>query len=334
MRKRILAVMGVTVMVLGMTTSVGAEEAKADASGKTFAAITTQEDQFNGMLNTGMQKACEDYNAECVSAMSGGDETKERSMLDTYCTQEVDGVCIMPTSNISSPATLAAVYNEYSIPLAIADGEIEQDGIIGGSTTSHTELGYGAGKLAVEYIEANKERYEDTIKIGVITFKTQYAEPASDRMNNFLKALDEAEIAYEVEAEGEAWVQDSSLQVTGDMLTANSDLDIIFACNDGGTIGAVQAVKNAGLGGQIKVFGIDCGEQQIDMLRSDDDILQGVAAQDAYGMGYKAMEKLIQYSLDDYDFELGEIEVCPATPVSRMSPESIDDFETLLKETM
>lgn len=248
MRKRILAVMGVTVMVLGMTTSVGAEEAKADASGKTFAAITTQEDQFNGMLNTGMQKACEDYNAECVSAMSGGDETKERSLLDTYCTQEVDGVCIMPTSNISSPATLAAVYNEYSIPLAIADGEIEQDGIIGGSTTSHTELGYGAGKLAVEYIEANKERYEDTIKIGVITFKTQYAEPASDRMNNFLKALDEAEIAYEVEAEGEAWVQDSSLQVTGDMLTANSDLDIIFACNDGGTIGAVQAVKNAGLG--------------------------------------------------------------------------------------
>ena len=102
MRKRILAVMGVTVMVLGMTTSVGAEEAKADASGKTFAAITTQEDQFNGMLNTGMQKACEDYNAECVSAMSGGDETKERSLLDTYCTQEVDGVCIMPTSNISN----------------------------------------------------------------------------------------------------------------------------------------------------------------------------------------------------------------------------------------
>ena len=52
MRKRILAVMGVTAMVLGMTMSVGAEEAKADASGKTFAAITTQEDQFNGMLNT------------------------------------------------------------------------------------------------------------------------------------------------------------------------------------------------------------------------------------------------------------------------------------------
>ena len=57
MRKRILAVMGVTAMVLGMTMSVGAEEAKADASGKTFAAITTQEDQFNGMLNTGMLRS-------------------------------------------------------------------------------------------------------------------------------------------------------------------------------------------------------------------------------------------------------------------------------------
>ena len=334
MNKKLLAVMGVSVMAMSMTMSAGAEEAKGDASGKTFAAITTQEDQFDAMLNAGMEAACRDYNAECVSAMSNGDETKERSLLDTYCTQEVNGICIMPCSNISSPATLAAVYNEYGIPMSMADGEIEQDGIIGGSTTSHVELGYGAGQLAVEYIQANSDKYTEALKIGVITFKTQYAEPATDRMNNFLRALDEAEIEYEVKAEGEAWVQDSSLQVTGDMLTANSDLDLIFACNDGGTIGAVQAVKNAGLGDQIKVFGIDCGEQQIDMLRSDDDILQGVAAQDAFGMGYLAMEKLIQYSLDDYDFELGKVEVCPATPVGRMDPASIDDFEALLAETM
>lgn len=334
MNKKILAVMSVAVMAMGMAVSVEAEEAKGDASGKRFAAITTQEDQFDAMLNAGMEGACKDYNAECVSAMSNGDETKERTLLDTYCTQEVDGICIMPASNISSPATLAAVYNEYGIPMSMANGEIEQDGVIGGATTSHVELGYGAGQLAVEYIKANADIYTDTIKLGVITFKTQYAEPATDRMDNFLRALDEAEIAYEVQAEGEAWVQDSSLQVTGDMLTANSDLDIIFACNDGGTIGAVQAVKNAGLGDQIKVFGIDCGEQQIDMLRSEDNILQGVAAQDAYGMGYLAMEKLIQYSLDEYDFELGEVEICSATPVSRMNPDSIDDFEALLADTM
>lgn len=306
------------------------------AEGMTFAGITPQEDQFGAMLSSGMAGACAAYGAEFVSAMSNGDQEKERSLLETYGTQEVNGICIMPASNISTPQTMLNCWNDYHIPLSVADGEIEQDGIFCGSTTSHVELGYGAGKLAVEYIQANPDRFADGIRLGVVTFKTQYAEPATDRMNNFLRALDEAEIEYDLVAEVEAAVQDVSLQVSGDMITAHPDMNLIYACNDGGTIGAVQAVKNAGMGDQIKVFGIDCGAQQIDMLRADDDILQGVAAQDAYGMGYTAMERLIQYVINDgeVDYEVGTIDVRPATPVTRMDPASIDAFEQLLAETM
>jgi hypothetical protein len=37
------------------------------------------------------------------------------------------------------------------------------------------------------------------------------------------------------------------------MITANPDIQIIFACNEGGSIGAAQAVKQSGK--KIAVFG-------------------------------------------------------------------------------
>ena len=44
-----------------------------------------------------------------------------------------------------------------------------------------------------------------------------------------------------------AELQDTALTATSDMITANPEIQVIFACNEGGTIGAAQAVKQAGL---------------------------------------------------------------------------------------
>lgn len=50
-----------------------------------------------------------------------------------------------------------------------------------------------------------------------------------------------------------------------------------FAANDGGTIGAVMAVENAGQAGKTFVFGTDASEQIVlDLLKADNDILQAV----------------------------------------------------------
>src|SRR3712207_6908427 len=40
-------------------------------------------------------------------------------------------------------------------------------------------------------------------------------------------------------------------QVTEDILTANPDLDAIFAANEPGVLGAAEAVRNAGKAGEI-----------------------------------------------------------------------------------
>ena len=68
------------------------------------------------------------------------------------------------------------------------------------------------------------------------------------------------------------------------------------------------------------------------MLRSDDNILQAVTAQDAYGMGYQTMEILIKYIKGEYT-PTGEDTFLPGTLINRNDTEAIDAYEALLKDT-
>jgi sugar transport system substrate-binding protein len=65
-------------------------------------------------------------------------------------------------------------------------------------------------------------------------------------------------------ADQDAWMQDKAITVGGDIITAKGDeLTMIFSANEGGTIGASMAVKNAGKEGKIFVFGFDGSEQMV-----------------------------------------------------------------------
>ena len=80
------------------------------------------------------------------------------------------------------------------------------------------------------------------------------------------------------------------MAVASDILTANPDIELIYAANEGGTIGAAQAVKKAGLEGKVFVFGIDGTEQLANMLLDPDNVLQAVTAQQPFEVGRLALE--------------------------------------------
>ena len=49
------------------------------------------------------------------------------------------------------------------------------------------------------------------------------------------------------------WARDKGMQVMNDILTANPDLNAVFAMNDEMGLGALQAIKAAGKEGQVKL---------------------------------------------------------------------------------
>jgi ribose transport system substrate-binding protein len=82
-----------------------------------------------------------------------------------------------------------------------------------------------------------------------------------------------------------------AMAVTENILTANPDLNGIFAANEPGAIGVSRAVKARGLAGKIKIVAFDASPLEIEMLRNG--TIQGLIVQNPYNMGYTAVKACI-----------------------------------------
>lgn len=84
----------------------------------------------------------------------------------------------------------------------------------------------------------------------------------------------------------------TAMAVTENILTAHPDLKGIFAANEAGTIGALQALKAKGLIGKVKLVGFDAAENELEALKKGE--LQALIVQDPFKMGYLG----VKYAID------------------------------------
>ena len=229
---------------------------------------------------------------EVIIGNSSNDQVKETELINTYVSQGVKGIAIAPLSPTVSIEALKQA-NEQGVAVALTNsgGFTDIDFIVGGYMSDNTANGMIVGDAAVQYIEDNM--LTGTIKVGIIDYDHQKPEESSLRYGGFEEALKAAGVEYEVVAHQSAELQDTALTATSDMITANPEIQVIFACNEGGTIGAAQAVKQAGLSDLVGVFGYDGSDQITSMII--DGSLQAAVAQDPYGQGVAAMTDLINY---------------------------------------
>ena len=293
------------------------------------AGVVFQDDQFFRLLSMGYQDAAKEAGYKCLLGNTGNDQAKEAELVNTYVVQKVAGLAIAPLNAVTSLPVLQ--HASATMKIAITNTTTSNAPfIVGGYTSDNRNLGATSGEAAARLI---RNKLGGRAKIAILQYRSQLPEQSSERVNGFLEAVKNVNPDVEVAADQDAWLQDRAVQVAGDILSANKDINIIFGANDGGTIGAVMAVKNAGLAGKCFVFGIDTGDQQLAMLRDKDNILQAVAGQDPYTQGYNAMKVLIDaIQGKDYSSTCGKTIVVPGFLVSRSDPAGIDAFEKGLKE--
>ena len=301
-------------------------KAPAESSGKKLiAGMVFQEDQFFKTLSAGYQAAAADLGYEIQLTNTNNDQSKETDALNTYVAQGVQGVAISPLNTQVSPAAVEDAYNA-GMKIAICNAAID-------AFPYNFSFCKQTGEAAVAFIQENFEA-DQTLKIGVVQFKTQVPEQSADRVNGFFAALDEAGVKYDIVADQDAWLQDMAVETAGDMISANPDLDIIFAANDGGTVGSVMAVENAGKAGEIFVFGTDGSEQIVSLLKNENNILQAVTAQDAFQIGYSTVEALVN-SIEGKSFEgEGQTNIVPGIPLVRGANAELDAYLADLQSLM
>ena len=77
------------------------------------------------------------------------------------------------------------------------------------------------------------------------------------------------------------------------LLTAHPDLAGFFADNESSVDGTVQAVKQRGLAGKVKIVGFDASVTLVEEMRAG--VIDSIVIQDPFKMGYESTRQLAMH---------------------------------------
>lgn len=279
LRRTIAVVLGLAVLSCG-------EQREAPAEQKLkIAGIVFQEDQFFRLIQFGMQDAADKAGVELLLANSANKPDKEIQLVNTYIARGVDAIVISPLSAKASATALQRA-KDAGIVVVTYNSTVEGDIPVAYIESDQVDLGRQTGLVARHYIE---EQLGGRANIATLAFKSQLAEQSDARRNGFVEVVGQLP-GVKFVAEQDAWLPEMALKKAGDILTAHPAIDIIWSANEGGTVGAVMAVKNAGREGQVVVFGTDASQQLVEFMLADDGILQALTTQTPFELGTQAIE--------------------------------------------
>ncbi|SDG02078.1 simple sugar transport system substrate-binding protein [Celeribacter baekdonensis] len=255
-----------------------------------IASIVFQGDQFMKSLQQGIKEGAEAGGAEVLEINIDGDQTKESQAIDTYIARGVDAIVIAPLSTSGSAGAVQRARDAGIMVIAL-NGGLDDKSIPNATfSTPNIDLGKATGEAAASFIA---ERLGGKANVGILAFDSLLPEQSGQRTGGFEET---AAIGNElnVVARQDAWLPEKAVTVATDMMTANPEINVIYAANEGGTIGAMQAVRNAGKAGQVFVFGIDGSPQLAKGLLAGDNVLQAVTAQSPVEMGRMGAEAALK----------------------------------------
>ncbi len=305
--------------------AVCAEGEQAGGKGEyTIAGIVFQADLYMRTVQIGMEAAAKKLGVTVLLGNSDNKVDKEARLIDTYIARGVDAIAITPIGNKggSDAALQRAADAGIKIVYFNTKANVPSIGFVG---TSDASVGATSGKAARAFIE--KKFKGQQVKVATVSFRAQLPESAEARSSGFFNEIKTIQ-GVTLVAEQDAWLAEMAVRVVGDMITANPNIQIIHAANEGSTVGAAQAVRNAGKQGKIFVFGTDGSDQIAQMLLSDDNVLQAAAAQEPFQVGSKAVEIAVK-ALKGQSFEKN-VNIAPRL-LSRENAKDVKKFQQEIK---
>src|SRR5918994_5224899 len=163
-----------------------------------------------------------------------------------------------------------------------------------------------------------KELGEEGGEVAFIPFQqgTLTNEQREEGFKNGLKQHPELELVAEQSSQSD---YNKALQVTEDMLTANPDLDAIFAANEPGVLGAAEAVRQAGKAGDIVIIGWDASPKEVEAVR--DGLVSTLVVQNPFKMGYDGVNAAVEIIREGKTVQGGD------TGVTFVNKANVDDPE-------
>jgi ribose transport system substrate-binding protein len=209
------------------------------------------------------------------------DVQSQISQVEDQLAKGIDALAIAPTD----PNALAPIVDRAKSQ-GVGVVFVDTKGINEGVTFIGTNNEQGA-KLAADYICQNVEKGSDVaILQGIITQSTGQA-----RAEGAKAGLSGCGLNVVAEQPAD-WDTAKAQTAMENILTGNPNLKAVFASNDNMALGAVQAIKSAGLSGKIMVVGFDANPNAAAAVLAGD--MAATVAQNPKNMGALGVENALK----------------------------------------
>ncbi|MDO4356818.1 MAG: substrate-binding domain-containing protein [Clostridia bacterium] len=265
--KKIVAVLLAAMMMIGMFSCVAIAEEDDGIVIGILAPATTH--GWVGGVAYFAQQAADAAKADGRIAdyklSTSSNEEEMSSQIEQMISMGVDGIVVWPQfTGVEKAADMAL---EAGIPIYNFDMKIEASEDYADKLYVLTGDNYGMGAEGAKYIA---EKLEGQGKVLVLC-KPGAGNVNDDRMAGFNDTI--AEIAPDIEVIAEIatdFVREQALSDMADALTAYPEIDAVFSLDDETSIGALQAIKEAGRTDVKAITGGGGCQEYFNMMQEDD----------------------------------------------------------------
>jgi ribose transport system substrate-binding protein len=228
----------------------------AAASGKKTIGVSIQnrEAQFYQDMEAGMRKEAAKYGYNLIVVDANRDNAKQQSQVEDFISKKVDAIVLTPYDSQAIGSAIVEA-NTAGIPVFTADiaSAGKQGKVVAHIASDNVQGGAQAGKLICTAVGNSGD---------VAIVDEPEVTSVQERVTGFKQALAKfcpnVKVVADVDAGG---TRDKANSDTGDVLQAHKNLKGIFGGNDDSALGALTAVKAAGLEGKIAIVGYDASPE-------------------------------------------------------------------------
>lgn len=274
--------------------------------------VSTLNNPFFVSLRDGAKEAAEEHGVELVVADGQDSVSTQMSDIENLIARGVDALLINATDGEAVvPAVKEA--NEAGIPVLAIDR-----GISGGDVAIYVASNnVTGGKMAAHYTAAKMALQGKIVMLEGIPGTSA----ARERGQGFTEVVDSLPDLEIISSEPAGFAQNEGYEVMQNILTAETDIDAVFAQNDLMALGALQAIEGADRSDEMFVVGFDAIDPAIEAIGNGR--MSATVMQQPSLMGEMGVEQAIKLLEGEKEVEEGETEFVPV-PLKLITQDNLD----------
>jgi ribose transport system substrate-binding protein len=274
-------------LIMAACTNTSTTTGGSPGSGKTIGvSIQNREAQFYQDMENGMKSEAARFGYTVTVVDANRDNAKQQSQVEDFISNKVDAIVLTPYDSQAIGSAIVEA-NKANIPVFTADiaSTSKQGVVVSHIASDNVQGGYQAGLLMCAAV-ANS----GTVAI----IDEPEVTSVQDRVKGFRQAMKEKCPAVTIVADIDAGGQrDKAASDMGDILQSHKDLKGVFGINDDSALGAMTAIKAAGMSGKVAVVGYDATPEARTAIKNGD--MYGDAIQFPDQIGAKTIDAIHDY---------------------------------------